>query len=85
MSQEELIKQFNQLPEKIQDLLMSEEIADIISEEEQLNYLPAQKGQMIASLVADVLLGNLSYKEFTPTLIDQLGINPIISKNIAQK
>jgi len=24
---------------------MSEEIADIISEEEQLNYLPAQKGQ----------------------------------------
>jgi len=45
MSQEELIKQFNQLPEKIQDLLMSEEIADIISEEEQLNYLPAQRGK----------------------------------------
>ncbi len=85
MSQETLIKQFNQLPEKIQDLLMSEEIADIISEEEQLNYLPAQKGKMIASLVADVLFGNLSYKEFTPTLIDRLGINPIISKNIAQK
>jgi len=85
MSQEELIKQFNQLPEKIQDLLMSEEIADIISEEEQLNYLPAQKGKMIAGLVADVLLGNLSYKEFTPTLIDRLGVNPIVSKNIAQK
>jgi len=85
MAQEDLIKQFNQLPENIQDLLMSEEIADLIAEEEQLNYLPAQKGQMIASLVADVLLGNLSYKEFTPTLIDKLGVNPIISKNIAQK
>jgi len=85
MAQEDLIKQFNQLPENIQDLLMSEEIADLITEEEQLNYLPAQKGQMIASLVADVLLGNLSYKEFTPTLIDKLGVNPIISKNIAQK
>jgi len=80
-----LRERFNQLPERIQDLLMSDEVADLINDEVQLNYLPPEKGQEIAKLIGDVLLGYLSYKDFTLTFIDRLGINPIVSKNIAQK
>ena len=85
MNEKELINQYNQLPDKIQDLLMSEEIADLIKNETDINALSLEKKHIISKIVGDVLLGNLSYKDFTPTLIDQLAINPVISKNIAQK
>jgi len=85
MNEKELINQYNQLPDKIQDLLMSEEIADLIKNETGINALSLEKKHIISKIVGDVLLGNLSYKDFTPTLIDQLAINPVISKNIAQK
>ncbi len=85
MNEKELINRYNQLPDKIQDLLMSEEIADLIKNEIDINALSLEKKHIISKIVGDVFLGNLSYKDFTPTLIDQLAINPVISKNIAQK
>jgi len=85
MNEKELINQYNQLPDKIQDLLMNEEIANLIENEADINALSLEKKHIISKIVGDVLLGNLSYKDFTPTLINQLDINPVISKNIAQK
>lgn len=84
MNPKDLNNRFNQLPDNIQNILTSEEIGNFIEDQSNLNYLSPEKKLIVSKLTGDVLLGNLSYKNFTQTLIDQLGVNPIISKDIGQ-
>ena len=88
LSTNELMKRLESLPDKIQKILLSDELADYFLELERQNNLNLSQADIMIGTTHNVLLGVINPHVFLPILSGELidnGVNPIVAKDIAQK
>jgi len=84
----EVMERVEKLPDKIQKILLSDELADYFLELERQNNLNYSQSDIMIGITHNVFLGLLDSHVFIPVLSGELtdnGVNPIIAKEIAQK
>ncbi|MEM5782236.1 MAG: hypothetical protein QXD43_03525 [Candidatus Aenigmatarchaeota archaeon] len=85
---EDIIKRIDKLPDKIQQILLSDELADYFLELDRQNHLNMEQFDAIVETTHQVFLGMINSSVFLPLLSGQLidkGIHPVVAKEIAQK
>lgn len=88
ISAEDIQRRLDKLPDKIQTLLLSDEMADYFLELERQNNLNFEQFDVIVGITHQVFLGMINPSVFLPLLSGQLvdkGIHPVVAKEIAQK
>lgn len=88
ISAKDIQRRLDKLPDKIQTLLLSDEMADYFLELERQNNLNFEQFDVIVGTTHQVFLGMINPSVFLPLLSGQLidkGLHPVIAKEIAQK
>ncbi|MCX8015859.1 MAG: hypothetical protein N2692_00940 [Patescibacteria group bacterium] len=85
---ENIRKRMDKLPDNIQKILISNELADYFLELDRQNYLTMEQFDVMVETTHQVFLGMINPSVFLPLLSGKLidkGLHPVIAKEIAQK